>query len=99
MKRPELEGLMCLAVPMRVIEIEGVEGDFSTLAKALVEGEGVRREVRLDIIDRWPEIGDYVIVHAGFALHALTAGEAEESLRLLRQIAGNTDQRDTEDPV
>ncbi|MFO7761489.1 MAG: HypC/HybG/HupF family hydrogenase formation chaperone [Thermodesulfobacteriota bacterium] len=78
---------MCLAVPMRVLETEGAEGDISTPAKAFVEAGGVCKEVRLDIVDRWPGKGDYVIVHAGFAIHALTAEEAEESLRLLRRMA------------
>lgn len=83
---------MCLAIPMRVVEIEGTEGDFSVPARAVVEEGGMRKEIRLDIIDRWPEIGDYVIVHAGFAIHALTAGEAEESLQLLRRMAESIDQ-------
>lgn len=83
---------MCLAIPMRVVEIEGTEGDFSVPARAVVEEGGMRKEIRLDIIDRWPEIGDYVIVHAGFAIHALTAGEAEESLQLLRRMTESIDQ-------
>ena len=54
---------MCLAVPMKVLQIdENV---------AQVEIGGVKREVRLDLIDRHPEIGDYVIVHAGFAIHMI----------------------------
>ncbi|MFP3983216.1 MAG: HypC/HybG/HupF family hydrogenase formation chaperone [Desulfurivibrionaceae bacterium] len=82
---------MCLAVPMQVIETEGEEGDFTIPAKAVVEGGGIRKEVRLDIIDRWPQEGEYVIVHAGFAIHALTSEEAQESLRLLQQLIETTD--------
>lgn len=78
---------MCLAIPMRVIEMRGSADDFSVAPVALVDADGVRREVRLDVVDRWPRVGDYVIVHAGFAIHSLEKEEAEINLRLLRQMA------------
>jgi hydrogenase expression/formation protein HypC len=83
---------MCLAIPMRVIEIRGSADDFAVPQVALVDADGVRREVRLDVVDRWPRVGDYVIVHAGFAIHSLEEGEAEVNLRLLRQMAELTAQ-------
>ena len=70
---------MCLAVPMRVCEIS----DWA----ALVELEGIQREVRLDIVDRRPLVGDYVIIHAGFAIHKIDEADALESIRLLREAA------------
>ncbi|MGB9712931.1 MAG: HypC/HybG/HupF family hydrogenase formation chaperone [Dissulfurimicrobium sp.] len=76
---------MCLAVPMEVVEIK--DGDELTSPIALVELGGIRREIRLDIVDRLPHIGDYVIVHAGFAVHSLTKDEAEESISLIRRMA------------
>jgi hydrogenase expression/formation protein HypC len=69
---------MCLAIPMEVKTI--------TDNAAVVEYEGTRREVRLDIIDERPEIGDYVIIHAGFALHRIDEAEARESLNYWKEI-------------
>lgn len=58
---------MCLAVPLKLIEINGKE--------AVGESMGMRRSVRVDFIDR-PQIGDYVIVHAGFAIERLPEEQA-----------------------
>ncbi|MEW6657658.1 MAG: HypC/HybG/HupF family hydrogenase formation chaperone [Thermodesulfobacteriota bacterium] len=69
---------MCLAIPMRIVEIEGVIG--------VADVDGVTRKVRLDLL---PEVylGDYVLVHAGLAIARVDAGEAEETLSLLRKLA------------
>jgi hydrogenase expression/formation protein HypC len=69
---------MCLAIPMEVKEIKE--------NWALVEYEGTRREVRLDIVDQRPELGDYVIIHAGFALHRIDEDEAKISLAYWKEI-------------
>ena len=53
---------MCLAIPLQLIEING--------STAVGEAMGMRREIRVDFIDK-PRIGDYVIVHAGFAIERL----------------------------
>jgi hydrogenase expression/formation protein HypC len=63
---------MCLAVPMKVIEIDGNE--------AKVEVGGTMRTVSLDIIDPPPEVGDYVIVHAGFVINIIDEEEAQTIL-------------------
>ena len=73
---------MCLAIPM---EIKTITGNA-----AVVEYEGTRREVRLDIIDQRPEVGDYVIIHAGFALHRIDEAEAMESLKYWKEILAQT---------
>ncbi len=78
---------MCLAVPMRVIEIPASSGTFGA-ETAVVEAGGIRREVRLDIVDVLPRIGDYVIVHAGFAIRTLPPEVAEENLRLISEMTG-----------
>lgn len=83
---------MCLAIPMQVMEVRGTTGDALQPPSAIVEAEGVRQEVRLDIVDRWPVVGDYVIVHAGFALHSLDEQQARENLELLEQLAVGTDE-------
>lgn len=80
---------MCLAIPMRVNEIRGDQNDLLSFPVAIVDENGVRKEVRLDVVDRWPAVGDYVIVHAGFAIHTLDPAEAETNLKLLKEMADN----------
>ncbi|MBI4766391.1 MAG: HypC/HybG/HupF family hydrogenase formation chaperone [Deltaproteobacteria bacterium] len=69
---------MCLAVPMQVKKISG--------NSALVEYEGTRRDVRLDLVDPKPVVGDYVIIHSGFVLHRIDEEEAQESLKTWKEI-------------
>ncbi len=80
---------MCLAIPMQVTKIEGDPEDFTHNQIATVDADGISKEVRLDVVDRWPTVGDYVIVHAGFAIHTLEAAEAEANIKLLRQMASS----------
>lgn len=70
--------MMCLAIPMRIVEIAGVT--------AVAEVDGVSRKVRLDLL---PEVvlGDYVLIHAGLAIARVDAAQAEETLSLLRSLA------------
>jgi hydrogenase expression/formation protein HypC len=70
---------MCLAIPMRVVSISG--------PTAQVEEGGVRREVRVDLIEQ-VAVGDYVIVHAGVAIERLDPEEAEETLHLFAEMFG-----------
>ncbi len=71
---------MCLAIPMKVIAIEN---DRATCVIG-----GVEREVRLSLL---PEvgIGEYVIVHAGFAIQILNEKEAQETLQLFAEFQGD----------
>jgi hydrogenase expression/formation protein HypC len=68
---------MCLAVPMKLIKIEGEKG--------LVEVGGVQREVGLQLIED-VKAGDYLIVHAGFAIQKLDEKDALETLALFREM-------------
>ena len=68
---------MCLAVPMRVMSIDG--------EMARCEIDGVRREASLMMVDG-VEPGDYVIIHAGFAIQKLDVEDAEETLRVFREL-------------
>ena len=68
---------MCLAVPLRLIEING--------NNAVGEAMGMRREVRVDFIPE-PKIGDYVMVHAGFAIERLEEAQALEDLETWEDI-------------
>ncbi len=70
---------MCLAIPAEIVAIDG------ELAQVKV-GDMVRK-ASLTLLPEAAVIGDYVIVHAGFALHKVDPVEAEESLRLLRELA------------
>ena len=80
---------MCLAVPMKVEQIEGDPEDFTRDQIAVVTMEGVSRKIRLDVVDRWPEVGDYVIVHAGFAIHSMVEEEARKNIELIREMAAH----------
>jgi len=64
---------MCLAVPMRVIKIDGTE--------AMLESAGVRRRGDVRLLDD-VKVGDYVILHAGFAIEKLDEAAARETLEL-----------------
>ena len=81
---------MCLAIPMRVTAIHGDPDDFTSNQVATVDADGISRDVRLDIVDYWPAVGDYVIIHAGFAIHSLVEEEALKNISLLRELAENT---------
>ncbi|MEM0057823.1 MAG: HypC/HybG/HupF family hydrogenase formation chaperone [Candidatus Bathyarchaeia archaeon] len=68
---------MCLAIPAKVVKVQN--------GKALVDfGEGVLREVDISLVD--VEVGEYVLVHAGYAIQVLSREEAEETLRLWREL-------------
>jgi hydrogenase expression/formation protein HypC len=77
---------------MRVTEVHGNPDDFSTSQIAVVDADGISREVRLDVVDHWPNVGDYVIVHAGFAIHSLIEEEALKNISLLKELAANMPQ-------
>jgi len=68
---------MCLGVPMRVIQIEG--------EVATCEIDGVRREASLMMVDDI-FVGDFVLIHAGFAIEKLDEADAAETLRLFREM-------------
>lgn len=78
---------MCLAIPMEVVALEGGSDELLDPQVALVESEGVRKAIRLEMADRIPAVGEYVIIHAGFAIRTLTGEEAEYNLSLMRRMA------------
>lgn len=69
---------MCLAIPARVVEIQ--EADM-----AVVDLAGVRKPISLALVEDIA-VGDYVIVHVGFALNKLNAEEAEKTLALFAEM-------------
>lgn len=68
---------MCLAVPLRLIEIDG--------NNAVGEAMGMTRKIRVDFI-REPKIGDYVMVHAGFAIERLPEEQAQDDLAAWEEL-------------
>ncbi|UCF57401.1 MAG: HypC/HybG/HupF family hydrogenase formation chaperone [Deltaproteobacteria bacterium] len=75
---------MCLAIPAKIVKIENNMGT--------IDMEGTQREVSL-LLQEDAKVGDYVVVHAGFAIRKIDEEEAMESLRLLRQIALELDEK------
>jgi len=69
---------------MRVVELKD-ELDGFGFQVAVVDSNGIRKEVRLDLVDTPPAEGDYLIVHAGFAIHRLSVEDAESTLKLFRE--------------
>ena len=68
---------MCLAVPTRIVRIEGEEAD--------AEIGGVLRRISLAFAPE-ARVGDYVLIHAGFAISLLDEDSAQESLSLLEEV-------------
>ncbi len=68
---------MCLAIPLKIVEIEGKEAQGEAL--------GMRRKIRLDFINE-PRIGDYVMVHAGFAIERLEESQALEDIEAWEEM-------------
>jgi hydrogenase expression/formation protein HypC len=68
---------MCVALPCRLIERSGVEG--------VAELGGTRVRVRLDLVEE-ARVGDYVLVHAGFAISTVDEATAAETLELLSSL-------------
>ena len=68
---------MCLAVPMKLIERRETLG--------VAELDGVRREVSLMLLDD-AKVGEFLLIHAGFAIGRVDEAEAREAIELLRQV-------------
>jgi hydrogenase expression/formation protein HypC len=80
---------MCLGIPGQIVEITDVNQKL-----ALVNVGGVKRQVNIACIvdDDYPAescIGDWVLIHVGFALNRIDEQEAAETLQLLKEIADN----------
>lgn len=69
---------MCLAIPAQVVELR--DGD-----NAVVDLAGVRKEISLSLVDG-VAVGDYVIVHVGYALNKLDPDEAARTLKLFAEM-------------
>ncbi len=70
--------LMCLAVPVKIVSTDGDEAE--------AEIGGVRRRVSIAFTPE-AKVGDYVLLHTGYAITVVDEAEAEETLKLLEEIA------------
>jgi hydrogenase expression/formation protein HypC len=71
---------MCLAIPGKIIEIVDAENQI-----AKVDVGGVRRNINTGMLDD-TQVGDYVLIHVGFAMSKIDEQQAEETLRVLKEI-------------
>jgi hydrogenase expression/formation protein HypC len=90
---------MCLAVPGKVLDCDETSG----VREGRVQFAGIVRRVRLDFVPE-AEVGDYVMVHVGFAISRIDAEEAERTLALLAEmgvLAGiaSEDEEDAAEPA
>lgn len=69
---------MCVGVPMRITSIDGTG--------AVAEIDGVRRAASLMLLDEEVGVGDFVIVHAGFAISRLDEEDARQTLEMMREV-------------
>jgi hydrogenase expression/formation protein HypC len=75
---------MCVGIPSKIVKIEDSMG--------LIEVLGAQREVSLLLLDEEVQIGDYVIVHAGFAIRKIQEEDAHENLELMKKMFGVEDE-------
>ena len=78
---------MCLAVPGKIVEIAEQDG----LKMAKVDYGGIFRETCLDYVPE-AKVGDYCVIHVGFAISLMNEKEALETLSLLKQISNIEDE-------
>ncbi len=69
---------MCLGVPGKVLSVDGLT--------AVVDFFGVRKELRLDVVDQPVQPGDYVLNHVGYAIRRIPPEEAQETLALFDEV-------------
>jgi hydrogenase expression/formation protein HypC len=69
---------MCLGVPVKIIQVKGNEG--------VAEFKGIKKKISLKLLDKVKK-GDYVILHAGFAIQKMEPEEALETLKLFEELS------------
>lgn len=80
---------MCLSVPSKVVKID--ENNMAT-----VEAMGVTREVTLDLMPEEVEVGDYILIHVGFAMGKIDEKSALESLKTYEEMIQAMDAEDAQ---
>ena len=79
---------MCLGVPGRIVSVEGLV--------AIVDFWGIRREVRLELVDQPVQPGDYILNHVGYAIRRIPEDDIEGTLELYGQLLREAAANDTD---
>lgn len=82
---------MCLAVPSRIVRINEL--------MATVDVMGAKKDISLLILPETVDVGDYVLVHAGFAIQKVEADAAQDSLNLLYEIVKRLEEEERSDGI
>ena len=77
---------MCLGVPGKIVEIDGVI--------ATVDFWGVRKQVRLEVVDEPVQPGDYILNHVGYAIRRIPPGEIQATLALYEELLARAERED-----
>ena len=77
---------MCLGVPGKVVQVNGMT--------ATVDFWGVRKEIRLEVVDEPVQPGDYILNHVGYAIRRIPAEEIEGTLALYEELLARADEED-----
>lgn len=83
---------MCLSIPSQVVELK--EDNF-----AVVDTLGVKREVSLDLMPEQVEIGDYVLIHIGYAINKIDTESALLSIETFREIIAQMDEEELKEAM
>ena len=78
---------VCLAIPGMIVELPPAEPHL-----AVIEVSGVRRRINIDLLrEEGLVLGDWVLIHVGFAMSKISATEADEQIRLLKMLGADGD--------
>jgi hydrogenase expression/formation protein HypC len=77
---------MCLGVPGKVVAVDGLI--------AVVDFWGIRKEIRLEVVDEPVQPGDYILNHVGYAIRRIPSGEIEATLALYEELLRHAEQED-----
>jgi hydrogenase expression/formation protein HypC len=84
---------MCLSIPSKIKSIN------SEMNSCIVDTMGVERSASLDLIDQDVVIGDYVLIHIGFAMNKIDEEDALESLKVYKEIIDKMDELDKQQAI
>ena len=77
---------MCLGVPGRVVAVDGL--------LATVDFWGVRKQIRLEVVDEPVQPGDYILNHVGYAIRRIPTGEVDATLALYEELLAHSERED-----
>ena len=83
---------MCLSIPSKIVTIDTEHN------RATVDTMGMQREVSLDLMPEPPVVGDYVLIHIGFAMNKIDETDALESIKIFEQLLSQMDEDEKPSP-